>query len=601
MIRQTNIMPTIDPQGTGLTTPARRAIPVLTIFVLALGVRLTFLAGIEAYPKFELIRNRFDDQVVFDAWAKAIVDGRDFDYSAMGHDIARWSKQFPGVFPQSPLYAYYLATQYRVFGFRYDLVRVFQMLLGAIGCALLYRLARRFATPGAAFLCAAAASLYGPFVFYEATFLRAGLLTATTIAVLYFVALIAERQRPPALLGLTTGVTLAAAVLLRPNYIFFALPALAWLWWSNRAAIASVVLLSAGLLTPLLFVAAVNTARSGQLSGLSSNGSFVFVACNLSDPRRADSPLDQLRASATAGDVLAVIAREARRDPAAFVAMQVDKVRKFFALHESPNNLSYAMARKTNPWLSIAWVDFSWILPLALAGFLISLRRPRRFTLLYLFLGTYTLSTLAFCVHGRLRQPAAVVLLIFAAVAIDAWLGALRRRRLLPALASAAAVVGIWITVHPLAPRYRESDYKMAAAAYFSLGEDLERAGRSHQALAPYSRAVSLNPSYEKALARIAALQKTLPPEPVPLPVAALELCDRAREAAERGEPENALALLRQARSIAPRAALPHQYLSNVYFLLGRRDRAMQHLEKAVELQPLISPYRSSLQVLRNQ
>jgi hypothetical protein len=37
-----------------------RALPLLAIFILALAVRLYYLAGVEAYPRFELIRNRLD-------------------------------------------------------------------------------------------------------------------------------------------------------------------------------------------------------------------------------------------------------------------------------------------------------------------------------------------------------------------------------------------------------------------------------------------------------------------------------------------------------------------------------------------------------------
>ena len=107
-------------------------------------VRLYYLAGIEAYPRFEQIKNRLDDQVVFDLWAKSIVAGERFDYAASGHEFAYWAAHSPGVYPQAPLYPFFVATCYRLFGFRYDLVRGVQMLLGAASCALLYLLARRF-------------------------------------------------------------------------------------------------------------------------------------------------------------------------------------------------------------------------------------------------------------------------------------------------------------------------------------------------------------------------------------------------------------------------------------------------------------------------
>jgi hypothetical protein len=64
----------------------RKALPPVAIFALAFTVRLVFLFHIEAYPKFERIRNRLDDQVVFDYWAKSIVRGETPDFSSTGHE-----------------------------------------------------------------------------------------------------------------------------------------------------------------------------------------------------------------------------------------------------------------------------------------------------------------------------------------------------------------------------------------------------------------------------------------------------------------------------------------------------------------------------------
>src|SRR6185295_2131554 len=46
----------------------RRLLPLL-VGLVALAVRAAFLLGIEAYPKFELIRNRLDDQFFLHTWA----------------------------------------------------------------------------------------------------------------------------------------------------------------------------------------------------------------------------------------------------------------------------------------------------------------------------------------------------------------------------------------------------------------------------------------------------------------------------------------------------------------------------------------------------
>ena len=108
-----------------------RRVGPLVIFGVAIIVRLTYLVQMEPYPKFERIRNRLDDQVVFDYWAKSIVRGETPDFSTTGHEFAYWAAKSEGVFPQAPLYPYFLAGWYELFGFRYDWVRAVQMLLGA--------------------------------------------------------------------------------------------------------------------------------------------------------------------------------------------------------------------------------------------------------------------------------------------------------------------------------------------------------------------------------------------------------------------------------------------------------------------------------------
>ncbi len=95
----------------------RKILPALILFGIAVSVRLAFLIQMEAYPKFELIRNRLDDQVVSDYWAKSILRRETPDFSTTGHEFAYWAEKNKGVFPQAPLYPYLLAALLQVTGF----------------------------------------------------------------------------------------------------------------------------------------------------------------------------------------------------------------------------------------------------------------------------------------------------------------------------------------------------------------------------------------------------------------------------------------------------------------------------------------------------
>ncbi len=505
----------------------RRLLPILLIFAVALAVRLIYLDGIEAYPRFELIKNRLDDQVMFHLWAESIVAGERFDYATTGHEFAYWAAEHPGVYPQAPLYPFFVAACYRIFGFRYDLVRGVQMFLGAAASALLYLLARRFLRAPTAALAGLGAAFYGPFVFYEGTLLRAGLFTFAAVAGLWLLCLAAEAtgKRSSAFLALGAGLALSAGVLLRPNYLLVAALAAGWLYWTRRRSAGrgrarlSVALLAAGLIAPLLPVVAVNSVQSGGPAFLSSNGPFIFFIGNVHDASGTGAGVSPayraVKASAPAAEVDLV--REALTDiarhPGAFLRLQVRKAAAFFAPREIPNNLSYAMARERNPRLAAGFVELHWLLPLAVAGLLVSLRRPQRYLLLYLFVGGYWAATVAFYVLSRLRQPVVPVLLIFAGLALEAGWRGLRRRPL--AVAGAAVLVaGATVWLAPGAPRHRPVDYLMAAATHVSLAGDLEAAGEREAARRQYARALAMNPGAPPAASPPSAASAGRPPAP---------------------------------------------------------------------------------------
>ena len=361
-------------------------------------------------------------------------------------------------------------------------------------------------------------------------------------------------------------------------------------------------MLATGVVVPLLPIIAVNTARSGSPAFLSSNGPYILFVGNVHDAlgtTAVTSPYYQrVKASAPAGEVDLVreTFADIARHPKAFLQLQVKKAIHFFSAQEIPNNLSYAMARETNPRLHLAWLELYLLLPLSLAGVTVSLRRPRRYLLLYFFVGGYWLATIAFYVLSRLRQPVVPVLLIFAGIALEAWWRTVGERRWLRAGASALGVVLATLWLAPSPPLHRPADYQMAAAAHVSVAEELESSGQREDAIRHYSRALALNPDHSSALKRLSVLGVGRHPLPGP---EILALCEQARQAAEAGDLESALDQLERALELAPDSATPHRYRSNVYYLAGDPRRAMQALEAAVEAAPLDELARNNLKRLR--
>jgi 4-amino-4-deoxy-L-arabinose transferase-like glycosyltransferase len=574
---------------------------------VALAVRAFFLLGIEAYPKFELIRNKLDDQMFFHTWAVAMVQQRPLDLAATGHEFAYWAQGRPGVYPQDPLYAWALAALYRTAGFRFEAVRWTQALLGSLAAALTCALALRLMSAPAAALAGLAVALFGPMVFYEAAFLREAPAAALCVAVLWLLDTAVRPYETPhrraAWLLLAAGLLLGAGALLRSNLLLFALGAVAWAAWASRGRRMPLAL-AAGLALPVLPVAAANSARSGRLALVSSSGAYNFFMGNVHDASGAGTLrgtfYDRVKASGPPGSVS--LYRAALRDiaahPLAFVRLQVRKAALFFSPADMPDNLSVPMGEKTNPRLAVAPVGLHVLLPVALLGAVIGLREWGRLSLLYLFLASYTLSIVAFFVVSRLQLPAVPVLAIFAGLFLDAWMHAWRRRRFALVTAAALVVIAAAAALRPAGDRYRPVDLQMAAAAYATRGAAEETAGRLDAARRFYGRAVALNPDHEGVLGRLSALAAaSIVPPPRPESAA---LCEEARLSATAGRYDEARARLREASRLEPQWALPDQYLANVAFLQGERREALAHLERAVEKEPLDPELRANLKRLRS-
>ncbi len=587
----------------------RRTLAALAIFVTALSVRLVFLVQIEAYPKFEYVRNRLDDQVVFDYWAKSIVRGETPDFSATGHEFAHWAAAKPGVHPQAPLYPYFVSTIYRLGGIEYDAVRLVQMLLGSLAAVLVYLIALRYLEPAFALVAALAAAFYGPFVFYEATFMRAGVAVFVVALCLYLLQRASEAESPRAVgsWSLSAGLSLGAAVLLRPNFLLFALPAIAWLYLARAPRYINAVprlaagMALVGLVAPLLPVVVGNTLRSGDAAFISSNGPYIFFIGNVHDAPGYTAGVSpyyrEIKASRPPEsiDLFAETVRDIRAHPVEYARLQVRKLGYFFTPEELPNNLSYSMAKKTNPALSRAFLEFHMILPLALIGLMTSFWARKDFSLLYLFGACFVVATVLFYVLSRLRQPILIPMVIFAALALQLGWKALERRRYARVAAGAIFVVGASLYLAPHPARHRDSDYEMAGAAYFSWAEEAETSMRLEAARQAYAHAVVLNPDHDRALVRLLSIAPAGSAEAAP------DTGEEARRLVEQGEYDAARRLLESLAHAHPEASTPHQYLANVAYLQGDLLAALQHLERAVELDPGEPLLRENLKVLRRQ
>lgn len=241
----------------------------------------------------------------------------------------------------------------------------------------------------------------------------------------------------------------------------------------------------------------------------------------------------------------------------------------------------------------LGWVmNFGLLAPLAAVGFLLTLRRWRQLSVLYLLLGSFAASVALIYVFGRYRFPLVPMLALFAGAAVAEASAVFRERRVSEGLAGALVGFAAAAIVHwPLLGRPGPS-----AAGYNNLGNALAKQGRIGEATESYEQALRLEPSSVPAhynlgnlLAQEGNLRKAAyhygeairlsPDFPEPY-------WNLGNVLAQEGDLEKAIELFRKGVAISPRRAEGHFYLGTALAKQGQLSEAVNHLERAIAIKP---------------
>ena len=370
----------------------------------------------------------------------------------------------------SPLYLYFLAVLFRLFGPSLLLPRVIQVVLGATGVGLLASTARRlFGSEALAGVAAWLGALTGVVVFHEVLLLQSSLDPFLTALALFFLvrATSGAGLSGFALAGGAFGLLAAN----RPNALPAAVAAaliVVVLRRTSRSLVQATVL-GVGLLAALAPFAVRNRVVAGEWILVSSHGGLNFYIGNNpeADGTYHDVPGITPAIEGQARDA-ARVASEAlghpaspsevsgyfyerafawmRREPRKAAALLTRKVGYVLNAVEVPLNYSYAYYRRDAPTLLPVLVVGSWLLvPLGLLGLVVRPPVADRvgWAAWASFILVYALSVAVFFVSARYRLPLLVPLAVSAAAAVAQlaeWVKAGRRRALAAAAAALAAL-----------------------------------------------------------------------------------------------------------------------------------------------------------------
>ncbi len=322
-----------------------------------------------------------------------IMDAKYYDNTAqdiIGGNIMRREAFFMG-----PLYSYFLAVVYSVFGRDFTVLRIIQAAGGAVTVVLTYLLGRRLFRPSTGLAGALLLTFYGAVTFYETQVLMMWMGALLNTLMLYL--LVCTGPRAGWRAYILPGIVLGVSSLARANVLIFLPFVLAWILlvrdvtarWQKAVALTGAVVLA------ILPVTIHNYVVSRDFVPVTSNAGVNFFIGNSENATGIFYPpgdTDFVTDPTTRRYVERLLGRDLtpsqlsnywfgrafdfiRDNPGAELKLMWRKTAMFFNAYEIPQMESYDLARERYFSLKILPVSFWFLVSLGLLGLIFSFKR----------------------------------------------------------------------------------------------------------------------------------------------------------------------------------------------------------------------------------
>ena len=583
----------------------REALLLCLVLMLALGIRMAWLAEYSAGPEY---RHPLYDPEYNAYWARGLVLHDWTPPDSLNDPEIRTTP-----YGRPPGYPFFLAGIYTLFGVNDWAPRLVQTVLGMANILLLYTLARVLFGPLAAILSSLLMALGWAFPYYEAQL--------TYPAVIVFLLLLAMRcvaawaRRPRITLAFALGMLLGLFGLFRPNGLLFLPLLVIWMFWTAkrrallRRALPSVLLLLLGTLAVLTPVFMRNYRVAHDFTFISAYGGLNFYVGNHSGASLVEPRLPELKELAgvenwSCFDYPAIVRGLARKlgrehisfseanrwfyrkgydfirdHPGQFLQNTARKALLFWGPREVTNDTVPELDRAHSAVLRLL-PPFAFHMALFLAGvvcFVAVWRRNGHANLrpggregavaLLLFIFAYFISVLPYFIAGRYRIPVLPFMLLFGAYGLARALRWLRARRW-----GYAAGYALLLAAAGAAASWNAAGYEASAGTWH-----LRRAlawsadGRDDKAMEEYQTA--LENGADAALVNI----------------------NMGRIRARLGDSEGAVAYYEKALAADAGNCVAHNNIGYELYRLGRTEDALKHYRAAIEANPLFALPRINL------
>lgn len=387
---------------------------ILVIFflILALVFRLIHLQNIEKNdPTFYQLPYG-TDMVTYDNQAQNILKGK-----------------HPTPYYYGPLYSYFLALVYLIFGHNLYIARLIQMLLGVVTLFFIFLIADKVFGRKVAIISLCLASCYDMFILHEGLLLLETLTCFLNTISLFFLLKIEKEANFKNIF--LSGSFLGLSALARANILLFFPFILIWMLKNLKLKTknSKLLILRYALFCLITFLVIspatiMNYIASKKFILISTNGPVnLWIGNNEradgtflqpSIPKRLEKRLKEIGDKAYIEEVIKFI----KETPNLFINLLIKKFFLFWGAFEVANNMNYEQIKSYSSIMKLHFfIGFGIIGPLGLFGIFLSLRKKETLLLL-LYIFSFMLSTIFLFVLGRYRIVFLPTMLSFAGFSI---------------------------------------------------------------------------------------------------------------------------------------------------------------------------------------
>jgi tetratricopeptide (TPR) repeat protein len=541
-----------------------------SIFLFALLLRSIYLWEIKDITAFSLL---LGDAKSYATWAQEIAGGQ-----WLGNKV----------FYQAPLYPYFLAVNYSIFGSNPFAIRLIQILLGATACLLIARAGRHFISNKVGLLSGFLLAIYPTAIFFDCLIQKAVLDLFFMTLLLFFLS--KAHSIPDKGLWFICGLVLAVLALTRENALILVIPIGLWLMFhflkgDKKKWYVSCLSFFLGFSMILFSVSLRNKSVAGEFVLTTSQFGPNFYMGNHHNASGMYEPLRGGRGNWKFEQQDAVILAEKamgrnlspkevsqywtdkalsemRAHPGDWMRLMGKKWLLFWNFIENSDTESqyvYEMWSVTLDFLG-HFMHFGIIASLAFFGICVTLEEYRRLWLLYLFIVFYSVSVTLFFIFARYRLPIVPLLIIFSAAGLVNGFLLVRRKKIKKITIAAIVSMVLAIVINwKIIPQDRKH---FRALSLGNMCMESLVVGKTHQAVQYCVQSLKMNSSNIKVLTNLGAA-----------------LIEERRF-------KEAIPVLQRAVKINPNIAKAHYNLGIALLNIGESDAAVQHLRQALRIQP---------------